>query len=140
MSADEITEVWAEEQVTALLPEPVDVPEYGSAAWLQLPAGDPRKAAAIITAAELWRRDRAREAWLDQLADDDPDQWFQIVTADANAYARSIAGDLARRLTNAELKARRQHRPPHKLHATPGWPPIAIPGQPGRYLVAQEAA
>ncbi|MEV6212139.1 hypothetical protein [Kitasatospora sp. NPDC051914] len=39
-----------------------------------------------------------------------------------------------------EQERRRQFPPPHRLRATPGWPPIAIPGQPGKYLTAQEIA
>jgi hypothetical protein len=104
--------------------------------WLRLRADDPRRAAAIIEAAELWRRFRARETWLDQLIDDDPERWFDIVTADADAHARKAAHVLARQPTAAEVAARRaQFAPAHTLKATPGWPPVAIPGQPGRYLV-----
>lgn len=123
MNADDMTTMWAEQQVTALLPEPVDVPEYGTLQWLQLPAGDPRKAAAVITAAELWRRYIDAEnlaAWLREGSQSRPPVHEQP--------------------SGEELEKRRAHRPPRQLRATPGWPPIAIPGQPGRYLVAQENA
>ncbi|MFD8610531.1 hypothetical protein [Streptomyces sp. NPDC059631] len=109
-----------------------DAPEYGSPAWCALRATDPRRAAAIITAAEQWRRHASREAWLDRLLDDDPERWYAYVTAGANAYARSIAGDLARRPTQDELAARRaRRRAARAVVARPGWPPVAIPGRPG---------
>lgn len=129
-----VTGLWAEAQFAAL--GVGEAPEYGSTAWLRLRADDPRRAAAIIFAAEMWRRHRAREAWLDQLIDDDPERWFAIVTEDADAQARKAAHVLARQPTAAEVAARRaQFAPSHTLKATPGWSPIAIPGQPGRYLV-----
>ncbi|MFE5534300.1 hypothetical protein ACFQ78_00950 [Streptomyces sp. NPDC056519] len=116
--------------MTALSVE--DSPDYGSPAWSALHATDPRRAVAIITAAEQWRRQATREAWLDCLLDEDPERWFAYVTADANDYARSIASDLARRSTQDELTARRDVRiPARHVVATPGWPPIAIPGRPG---------
>ncbi len=122
--------LWASSQVTAL--GVADSPDYGSPAWSALHATDPRRAVAIITAAEQWRRHTTREAWLDHLLDEDPERWFAYVTADANDYARGIVGDLARRPTQDELIARRAVRVrPHTVTATPGWPPIAIPGRPG---------
>ncbi|WP_155059733.1 DUF2742 domain-containing protein [Streptomyces blattellae] len=122
--------LWASAQVTALNVD--HVPEYGSPAWCALRAADPRRAVAVVTAAEQWRRRTAREAWLDRLADDDPEEWFRIVTADANAYARRIAPALARRPTHAELTARRAVRARARdVTAAPGWPPVAIPGRPG---------
>ncbi|WP_405359790.1 hypothetical protein OG535_13265 [Kitasatospora sp. NBC_00085] len=36
--------------------------------------------------------------------------------------------------TIAEQDERRRFPLARQLHPTPGWPPIAIPGQPGRYL------
>ncbi|WP_327156363.1 DUF2742 domain-containing protein [Streptomyces tubercidicus] len=128
--AQDATALWASAQVTAL--DVDDFPEYGSPAWRALRATDPRRAVAVVTAAEQWRRHSAREAWLDRLLDEDPEQWFAIVTADANTYARSIAGDLARRPTHDELAARRAVRAQRREVVTaPGWPPVAIPGRPG---------
>jgi len=123
VNADDMTTLWAEQQVTSLLPDDVDVPAYGTREWLQLPAGDARKAAALITAAEMWRRYGDEQALLD---------WFR----EAHRARPSVAD----RRTRAELDALARPRPPHELRATPGWPPIAVPGQPGRYLVAQENA
>ncbi|WP_411146985.1 hypothetical protein [Streptomyces sp. x-80] len=129
--AHDAVALWASAQVTAL--GTGDAPAYGSRAWSALPATDARRTVAILTAAEQWRRHTVRETWLDHLADTDPHEWFRIVTAEANAYARTIAGGLARRPTVAELDARRRAstaraRP---VTATPTWPPVAIPGRPG---------
>lgn len=126
----DVAALWASAVITDL--NVTDAPEYGSPAWLALRADDPRRAAAIITAAEQWRRYAAHEAWLDRLLDEDPEHWFRIVTADANAYARSIAAELARRPTHDEIAARREAvHAPREAKASPGWPPIAIPGRPG---------
>ncbi|MFE2428435.1 hypothetical protein ACFXJ5_17070 [Streptomyces sp. NPDC059373] len=139
-TAGDIAALWAEQQVAALGPN--TWPEYGTAAWVRLRAEDPRRAAAIVEAAELWRRQRARESWLDQLLDDDPDRWFAIITEDANAEAVRIAPALARGKTNAELRAARARRPAHEIRATAGWSPIAIPGRPGwrRHLIDGQQA
>lgn len=51
----------AEIQIKAL--DAHDVPEYGSREWLDLDAEDPRRYAATLEAAELWRR----RCLLDQL-------------------------------------------------------------------------
>lgn len=125
------TALWAEQQIAALGVEAF--PEYGSPAWLTLRAADPRRAAAIIEAAELWRRQQAREASLDVLLEQDPEQWFRIVTADANAESNRVlrAERLSTRPTAAEVARRRIHREPRPVVATPGWTPIAIPGRPG---------
>lgn len=42
---------WAREELAHL----VEVPEYGSAAWLGLEPSDPRRQAALVLAAERWR-------------------------------------------------------------------------------------
>lgn len=129
-------QLWAEHQVATLAEGVPDwtVPPYGSLAWSQLPPNDPRRFAAVVEAAERWRRQAAEEQRLDQLADEDPAAWYAEVTAEANDEARRMAGRLARMRTQRELEAVRVHRPPHRLRATPGWPAVAIPGQPGRYL------
>lgn len=125
------TALWAEHQLTALGVNAF--PAYGSPAWLALRANDPRRAAAIIEAAELWRRQQAREAWLDELLERDPEQWYQLVTADANAEAKRVlrAERLSARPTAAEVARRRTYREPRPVVATPGWTPVAIPGRPG---------
>lgn len=135
-SADgDATAMWAEAQTTALAEHfkgEWQVPAYGSAEWQQMAAADPRRAAAVIEAAELWRRHVAEQYRLAQLAEDDPDAWHAEVTAPADAYARRIAQTLASNRTAAELNAARaKYPPPRPVQATPGWPPIAIPGRPG---------
>ncbi|MFE2529467.1 hypothetical protein ACFXEL_35170 [Streptomyces sp. NPDC059382] len=135
MTAD-TAQVWAEHQVTTLAEGARDwtVPPYGSLAWSRLPPDDPRRFAAVVEAAERWRRQTAEEQRLDRLAEEDPAAWYAEVTAAANDEARRLVGRLARRRTQRELEAARTHRPPRQVRATPGWPPVAIPGRPGRYL------
>ncbi|WP_307044337.1 hypothetical protein [Streptomyces achromogenes] len=60
-------------------------PVYGSMEWLQLPQGDPRKVAAVITAAEEFRRYVLEETWMDELHRRDPEAWHTELTA--NSYA-----------------------------------------------------
>lgn len=134
-TADDPVALWASARVTELLDgHGADevTPEYGSTAWQQLRANDPHRAAAIIEAAESWRHQRAREQWLDQLLDEDPEQWFRIVTAEADAHARRVLPALARRPTVAEVRERAVRRTePRAVRASPSWPPVAIPGRPG---------
>lgn len=113
----DVTGLWAEDQVTRLLDgqDPkARLPKYGSAAWQQLRGDDPQKAAAILTAAEMWRRYGDEE---DLLA------WFRDATAPKLAHWQGR--------THAELAEARKPKPPRQMQATPGWPPIAIPGRPG---------
>ncbi|MGW4997476.1 DUF2742 domain-containing protein [Streptomyces hydrogenans] len=137
----DITALRAEMQVTAL---GVDTwPAYGSAEWLQLNPKDPRCYAATLEAAELHRRAEAERQRLDWLMDNDPEEWWREITADANAHAATLGRSLAARRTAEELRVaadRASNRTPHQLRATRGWPPVRVPGQPGRYLVfGQEA-
>ncbi|MCB5166047.1 hypothetical protein LG634_14525 [Streptomyces bambusae] len=104
-------------------------PSYGSAAWLQLPPEDPRTYAATLEAAEQYRR---------QDADPDlpPAEFCAEVYGDARALAARLLAATRRVRTAQEIRdARARPRPAHVLKATPGWPPIAVPGQPGRFLV-----
>ena len=146
-----LTALWASARVTELLdgqPAETELPVYGSRAWHQLPQDDPRRAAAIFTAAEVWRREEAERERLDQLAEADPDGWFTEIVEPANEAARRFlqrekaAGRaVSSRPTFAELEQRRrQHPPAHVVQAAPGWTPIAIPGRPGwwRHLINGE--
>ncbi|WP_405492980.1 hypothetical protein [Streptomyces sp. NBC_00096] len=104
-------------------------PAYGTAAWLSLEPTDPRCYAATLEAAELWRR-----------MDADPDlsdaEWYAAVFGDARRVASQLAAATNRIRRMREIhEERAKPRPARQLKATPGWPPIAIPGQPGRYLV-----
>ena len=113
---DDPIALWASSRVTALLEDHEDPPRYGTGEWQQLAENDPRKAAAIITAAELWRR----------YGDgDDLVAWIR----DASRSRESLAN----RRTIAELDELARPKPPHQLRATSGWPPVAVPGQPGWY-------
>lgn len=134
-TAGEVTALRAENQIAALR---VDTwPRYGSPGWLRLAPSDPRAYAATLEAAELHRRSAAEQERLDHLMEHEPDVWWREITAEANRHASSLAHAIAARRTAAEVRAAQaqiQNRPPHQLRATPGWPPIAIPGQPGRFL------
>lgn len=100
-------------------------PKYGSPEWVALHPDDPRRLAAALAAAEMWRKYGDEEALL---------AWFR----EASRARPSIAD----RRTRAELDEAAKPKPPHQLRATPGWPPVAIPGRPGKYLTyrAQKAA
>jgi hypothetical protein len=62
--------------------------------------------------------------------------------AEAAAWApiRRRLAEIRETPTWAEQQQLRKLPPPRQLRATPGWPPIAIPGQPGKYLTVQEIA
>ncbi|MCW2899811.1 MAG: hypothetical protein JWO67_2076 [Streptosporangiaceae bacterium] len=105
--------LWAEAQVTALKVK--KWPAYGSPGWRELKAEDPRRATAILEAAELWRR---------YVAEEDPLTWIAEATRE-----RPPLYTLPDRRTLAEA---RKPKPPRRVAATDGWPPIAVPGQPGR--------
>lgn len=114
---DDPVSLWASARVTELLGDSATrPPKYGSAEWHRLAGNDPRKGAAVITAAELWRRFGDEE---DLLA------WFR----DASR-ART---PLASWKTRAELDALAKPKPPRPVQAADGWPPVAIPGRPGWY-------
>lgn len=129
----QITSLRAEAQIAAL-----DVrkwPAYGSGDWLRLDPADPRCYAAVLEAAELWRR-------MDADPDLPPAEWCAAVFGDARRLAAQVVAATNRIRTARQIRdARAQSKPPHVLRATRGWPPIAIPGKPGRYLVhGQETA
>lgn len=141
VTAGQITALRAELQIEALNVQ--TWPAYGSPEWLQLSPKDPRNYAATLEAAELHRRAEAERQRLDDLMDNDPETWWREITADANDYAARQGRAIAARKTAAEIRAaaaRAAAQPPHQLRATRGWPPIRIPGQPGRYLTYQEQA
>jgi len=95
-----------------------DFPPYASKAWRDLHPDDPKRLAAALEAAELWRK-----------YGDDVTQWLREATAPKPPLWQGR--------TAAELAEARKPKPPHQLRATPGWPPIAVPGQPGmtRHLI-----
>lgn len=98
-----------------------DFPKYGSREWIALDPGDPRRLAGALEAAEMWRKygdEDELAAWLKNL---------------------SRTPNLVGHRTRAELDALARPKPPHQLRATPGWPPIRVPGGNGRYLTYTEA-
>lgn len=122
-TGDDPVALWASTRVTQLLDgqDPkARPPRYGSATWQRLRGGDPQKAAAVITAAEMWRR------YGDE---DDLLQWFR--------EAHQARTPLSSRRTRAELDEAARANPATPVQATAGWPPVAVPGRPGwsRHLV-----
>jgi len=125
-------------------PVPDSWPTYGTTEWYALDTRDPRKMLALFEAAESWRLHQLRQAEDDWLLDNDPDEWSRRNLEDMRAAAASTVRrlNIARERTRAELDALAKPKPPHVLKATPGWPPIRIPGQPGKHLecTSKEAA
>ncbi|MFK0217762.1 hypothetical protein ACIQWN_06145 [Streptomyces vinaceus] len=117
ITTDEFVQLWANARTLFYAS---DFPPYASGAWRALHPDDPRRLAAALDAAEKWRKYGDEQALL---------QWFR----DATARGYTAEGRPATQL--AEL---RKPKPPHQLQATPGWPPIRIPGGRGRYLVYEQ--
>lgn len=118
---DVITELWANAKAAWC---DRDFPKYGSREWIALGPEDPRRLAGALEAAEMWRKYGDEEeliAWLKNLG-------------------RPV--NLVGHRTRTEMDALAKPKPPNQLRATPGWPPIAVPGQPGHYLrhTSKEAA
>ncbi|AEY90743.1 hypothetical protein SHJG_5475 [Streptomyces hygroscopicus subsp. jinggangensis 5008] len=96
--------------------DPTPAPKYGSREWQQTPSTDPRRAVAVIEAAEMWRRYGDEEQLL---------AWFR--------GAHAARPPLASRKTMAELNEAARPKPAVPVRAFEGWPPVAIPGRPGWY-------
>lgn len=112
---DHPTALWASARVTGLLGEDsAPLPRYGTREWQQLPDTAPHKVAAVITAAELWRKYGDEDGLL---------AWFR--------EARHARPPLASRKTLTELNELGRPKPARAVQAAPGWPPVAIPGRPG---------
>lgn len=111
---DAFAELWAEAKVYFLARV---FPRYGSRAWCELLPDDPRRLASVFHAAEMWRKYGDEDNLL---------AWFRDANRSRPPYADGR--------TRAELDEAAKPKPAHQLRATPGWPPIRIPGQPGRYL------
>ncbi|MFF4425045.1 hypothetical protein ACFY04_30460 [Streptomyces sp. NPDC001549] len=95
-------------------------------------AADPlsrEKRFSVFVAAEQWR---LQGQALEQLDDVD---WYVHVFGDARRLAAQILAATNRIRGFQEIREARQvKREPHQLQATPGWPPIRVPGGDGRYL------
>lgn len=115
--ADALTELWANAKIAWSLR---DFPKYGSREWIALPPDDPRRLAGALEAAEMWRKYGDEEELVN---------WLKNLGRTPN---------LIDTRTRAELDAAAKPQPPHQLRATPGWPPIRVPGKPGRYLTCTE--
>lgn len=136
-AATDHTALWASAEVTRLLhgaPENAEIPAYGSSLWQELPPQHPLRYASVLAAAEKWRRDAVEQAQLDHLAAVDPEEWFDEVTSEADAFAARMGRALAEQIGAAERMRRARMRAtfhrPRPLTAVPGRP-VAIPGQPG---------
>lgn len=110
---DVLTELWANAKIAWTAR---DFPKYGSAEWVALGPDDPRRLAGALEAAEMWRRYGDEQELCD---------WLKRLGYRPN---------LVDTRTRAELDALAKPKPPHQLQATPGWPPIRVPGGNGRYL------
>lgn len=120
---------------------PKSWPVYGSPEYYAADPFGKEKRFSVFHAAEKWRVGRLREQWLDELP---PDEWYAEVFGDARRAAAQLIAATNRVRGFREIRdARAKPRQPWQLRATRGWPPIRIPGQPGRYLTYkqhQEAA
>ncbi|WP_435187010.1 hypothetical protein [Streptomyces sp. bgisy126] len=111
VSAHELTELWAGARIAWT---DADLPAYGTPEWVALGPDDPRRLASALHAAEMWRRFGDEEGLV---------QWLTDVSR-VHTFAKKAPAPYRR-------------RPAHVLRATPGWPPIAVPGRPGVYLTAE---
>lgn len=115
----DVVALWAEARCRYLAE---DFPEYGTPAWLALHPDDPRRFAAVIDAAEKWRKYGDEEALL---------QWFREASKrhESLAVRRTIAeldAEAARaRARAADMWARKRDQ----ITDTPRWPQAADPGQ-----------
>lgn len=119
----DITALWANAKIAWAAR---DFPKYGSSEWIALTPDDPRRLAGALEASEMWRRYGDEEELV---------SWLRNLGRTPN---------LIDTRSRAQLDEAAKPKPPHQLQATPGWPPIAVPGQPGTYLThpqqRQEAA
>jgi hypothetical protein len=115
---DEFVQLWADAKALFFAE---DFPKYGGPEWRALAPDDPKRLAAALYAAECWRKYGDEEELI---------AWFRS--------AFHSRPSLAERRTRAELDAAAKPKQPHQLQATPGWPPIRVPGKPGRYLTYSE--
>lgn len=111
-------QAWAEARMASYAE---GFPRYASRAWRELHPDDPRRLGGVLEAAENWRKYGDEEdllAWL--------------------IYVNRARDPITAGKTRAEYDAAAAPKPAHQLRATPGWPPIRVPGQPGRYLAYTE--
>ncbi|MCX5607181.1 hypothetical protein OHB39_06235 [Streptomyces sp. NBC_00047] len=120
------------------LPPITSWPEYGTPAYYNADPFSREKRFSVFVAAEQWRLQGQALEELDDV------EWYVHTFGDARRLASQIIAATNRIRGFQEIREARQVRhAPHVLQASPGWPPIAIPGQPGRWLTyeqRQEAA
>ncbi|MEV4614877.1 hypothetical protein AB0K43_20105 [Kitasatospora sp. NPDC049258] len=125
--------------------QPMGIPDYGCPAFALLPPEDPRREAALITAAEAWRQSaedaparihatvhtepalgqRARDTWELQRDDAERADWQRLVR-DVRSWANHPTA-----VQRDALRARRERAAARTPAASPTWPPVAVPGRPG---------
>ncbi|MFF7734603.1 DUF2742 domain-containing protein [Streptomyces sp. NPDC007984] len=120
--AGTITAYRANAQVVALVGEHGQWPPYGSVQWLRLDPQDPRVYVATLEAAEEHR------------------MHIERIYEDAHRQAQDVVRTAVEARAVAARTRTMRTREPHQLTATPGWPPIQIPGRPGEYLTYQETS
>lgn len=104
----DIVQLWAEARALYIAGV---YPKYASRAWMDLEPDDPKRLAGALDAAEMWRKYGDEEALL---------EWFRSLDAPRTP--------LWARRTKAELDELAKPKEPHQVTATPGWPPIRVPG------------
>jgi hypothetical protein len=108
-------------------------PVYGTPEFYAADPFGKEKRFSVFEAAERWR---LQGVALDQLDDAD---WYAYTFGDARRTAARLLAATNRLRSFREIRDERaKPRPAHVLRATPGWPPIAIPGKPGHYLTYRE--
>lgn len=118
---------WADAKIRFLARE---FPKYGTQAWKDLEPDDPRRLAAALDFAEMWRKygddiaadlddaNRARPPISSGRSLAELDQaWRDILARNERDWAARRAAIAAR---------------PPQWSTTANWPPVAIPGQPGQ--------
>lgn len=118
----DVVALWAEAR-THYLAE--DFPPYGSPAWLALHPDDPKRFAAVIAAAEKWRKYGDEEGLL---------RWFR----EATRVREPLASRRTRKELDAAARDARQRalamwaRERARITPNPRWPKVAVPGQENR--------
>lgn len=114
--------LWADARIVFLAD---DFPAYGSPAWLALHPDDPKRLAAVIDAAEKWRKYGDEEGLL---------RWFR----EASVARAPIASQRTRAELDEAWRGMRERaaamwaRERARLIPNPRWPKVAIPGQENR--------
>ncbi|MFH9038965.1 hypothetical protein ACH4FA_06315 [Streptomyces sp. NPDC017966] len=111
--------LWAEARCRYLAE---DFPPYGSPAWLALHPDDPRRFAALIDAAEKWRKYGDEEGLI---------QWFREASQPRQPLAsRKTVAELDDEYVRSRERAAEMWAREREQISNPSrWPPAAAPGQ-----------